>query len=97
MGSTRTMKLYPGTLSTLMPSTVISAANSSVKKEMRRSARSPYFILTPAQRYQVGKNSQLLSCKGALPPPQASKSLYRHGALESLPLQRTCVLPSRGN
>ena len=85
MGSTRTMKLYPhhaaGTLST-----AISAANSSVKNEMKRSARSPYIILTPAQRYQVGKNSQLLSCKGALPPPQASKSLYRHGALESSPL-----------
>ena len=61
MGSTPTMKLYPhhaaGTLSTLMPSTAISATNSSVKKEMKRSARSPYLILTPAQRYQVGKRA----------------------------------------
>ena len=36
-----------GTLSTLMPSTAISAANSSVKNEMKRSARSPYSLAWP--------------------------------------------------
>ena len=46
-----------GTLSRLMPSTAISTANSSVKKEMKRSARSPYLNLTPAQRYQVGRRA----------------------------------------
>ena len=38
-----------GTLSTLMLSTAILATNSTVKKEIKRSARSPYLILTPAQ------------------------------------------------
>ena len=46
-------------LSTVMPSTAIAAANSSIKKEMKpeQSARSSYLILTPVQRYQVGKRA----------------------------------------
>ena len=50
MRSTRTMKLYHHHQ---MPSMAIAAANSSVNKEMKRSTRSPYLILTCAQRYQV--------------------------------------------
>ena len=46
-----------GSLSTVMPSTAIVAANSFVEKEVKQSVRAPYLILTPAQRYQVGKRA----------------------------------------
>ena len=41
----------------MIPSTAIVAANSSVEKEMKQSVRAPYLIMTPAQRFQVGKRA----------------------------------------
>ena len=44
-------------LNKLMPSTAMAAVNSSINKKMKRSAQSPYLILTPAQQYQAGKRA----------------------------------------
>ena len=44
-------------LSKVVLSSVITAINSSMKDEMKRSARAPYLILIPAQRYELGKRA----------------------------------------
>ena len=49
-----------GPLNKLMPSSAIASINLSVKEEIKQTARSkraPYLILTPAQRFQVGKRA----------------------------------------
>ena len=44
-------------LSKVVPSSEITAINSSVKDEKKRSVRAPYLILTPAQRYELGRRA----------------------------------------
>ena len=48
-----------GSLSKLIPSSATVSINSSVREEMKqtRSKRTPYLIMTPAQRYQVEKRA----------------------------------------
>ena len=49
-----------GDLSKLVPSSAIRAANESIReilKEKKGARKAPYLILTPAQRYSIGKRA----------------------------------------